>query len=217
MKSGSTSLAKKAVTVDLVYDTVCPWCYVGKRRLEEALASRPNVAATIRWTPFLLNPGIPPEGMPYDLYLSRRFGSVERARKVNLSAEQAGQSAEIDFDFDHIGTAPNSVNSHRLVLYADRQGKAQAVVEALFYAYFVNGKNIGDLDLLIAIGEGLGFESATLRAFLMSDELVGEVFASNRRVHGIGVSSVPTFIVNDINMLSGGHPPEVIARLFDFA
>jgi len=153
--------------------------------------------------------------MPYDLYLSRRFGSVERARKINHSAEQAGQSAEIDFAFDHIGTAPNSVNSHRLVLYADNHGKAKSALEALFYAYFVNGKDIGDIDLLTNIGKNIGLDRDALKAFLESDDMVADVYASNRRVHGIGVSSVPTFIINDVNMISGGHPAEVIAKLID--
>ncbi len=207
----------KFITIDLVYDTVCPWCYVGKRRLEEALALRSDLKAEINWWPFLLNPGIPEEGMPYELYLARRFGSVDRARRVNLSVEEAGQSAEIDFAFDNIGKTPNSVNSHRLVLFADRFNKGQRVMEALFYAYFVNGKDIGDIEILVSIGKQLGLDESDLCAFLESNEMVEAVFAANRKAHGMGITSVPTFMVNKTNVISGGQPAEVIVNLFDLS
>ncbi|MCW9032620.1 MAG: DsbA family oxidoreductase [Rhodospirillales bacterium] len=205
------------LSIDLVYDTVCPWCYVGKRRLEEALALRNNVEAEINWWPFLLNPGIPEDGMPYELYLSRRFGSVDRARKMNLSVEEAGQTSEIDFAFDNINKTPNSVNSHRLVLYAERFGKGQAAMETLFYAYFVNGKDIGDLEVLGDIGAQLGLERVDLISYLESTEMVEAVYSANRQAHGMGITSVPTFIINKTNVISGGQPAEVIARLIDLS
>jgi len=207
----------KTLTIDLVYDTVCPWCYVGKRRLEEALALRGEIDIKINWWPFLLNPGIPKEGMPYDLYLSRRFGSVDRARKLNLSVEEAGQSSEIDFAFDNINKTPNSINSHRLVLYADRYGKGQSAMEALFYAYFVNGKDIGETEVLGEIGNRLGLDKNHLIAHLNGTDMVEEVYASNRQAHGMGITSVPTFILNRTNVISGGQPAEVIAKLIDIS
>ena len=119
--------------IDIIFDTVCPWCYIGKRRLEQALAMRPQVKARPIWRPFLLNPEMPPEGIDRTAYLLKKFGSEARVRRIYGAISEAAQSAEIDFAFERIGKTPNSVDSHRLVRFADRRDCADEVVEALAY------------------------------------------------------------------------------------
>ena len=148
--------------IDIIYDPVCPWCYIGKRRLEQALRLRPSVEATTRWRPFLLNPKMPPDGIDRTAYLMNKFGSESRVRRTYGAIAEAGQSVEIDFAFERIGQMPNSVNSHRLVYFADRQDKADAAVENLFLAYFVNGQNIGNIKVLLNIGRYLGLDVGAL-------------------------------------------------------
>ncbi|MSO92765.1 MAG: DsbA family oxidoreductase [Rhodospirillales bacterium] len=203
--------------IAIISDTVCPWCYIGKRRLEKALASRPNLKVRQRWRPFLLNPEMPPEGIDRNAYLLRKFGSEARIRRIYGAIEEAGQSVEIDFAFDRIGRTPNSVNSHRLVRFAERSGLANEAVEAAFIAYFESGQNIGDTDVLTGIGKEIGLDPAGLRAYLESDEDVQFVYQENADAHRLGVSGVPSFLFNDHMILSGAHEPSVLVRMLDAA
>ncbi|MBL6929183.1 MAG: DsbA family oxidoreductase [Rhodospirillales bacterium] len=207
--------------VDVVFDTICPWCYVGKRRLEAARLLRPNVEITPRWRPFLLNPDMPGEGMERDTYLVRKFGTEARVRRIYGAIGDAGQSVEIDFAFDRIRQTPNSVNSHRLVQFAENHGQtnavADAVVEALFLNYFINGKDIGDDDVLIKIGVDIGLDENKLGDYLSSDEDVSFVYEENARAHRRGINSVPSYVLGGSMVISGAHEPQVLARLIDAA
>ena len=203
--------------IDIIYDPVCPWCYIGKRRLEQALRLRPNVEATTRWRPFLLNPEMPPDGIDRTAYLMNKFGSEARVRRTYGAIAEAGQSVEIDFAFERIGQTPSSVNSHRLVYFADRQGKADATVETLFLAYFVNGQNIGDIDVLLKIGENLGLDVGALGSYLDGDTDVAKVHDENARAHRMGINGVPSFIFDGEYAISGAQAPEVLARVLDAA
>ncbi len=203
--------------IDIIYDPVCPWCYIGKRRLEQALRLRPNVEATTRWRPFLLNPEMPPDGIDRTAYLMNKFGSEARVRRTYGAIAEAGQSVEIDFAFERIGQTPSSVNSHRLVYFADRQGKADATVETLFLAYFVNGQNIGDIDVLLKIGENLGLDVGALGSYLDGDTDVAMVHDENARAHRMGINGVPSFIFDGEYAISGAQAPEVLARVLDAA
>ena len=203
--------------IDIIYDPVCPWCYIGKRHLEQALRLRPSVQATTRWRPFLLNPELPPDGIDRNDYLMSKFGSEGRVRRAYGAIAEAGQSVEIDFAFERIGQMPNSVNSHRLVYFADRQGKADAAVETLLLSYFVNGQNIGDIDVLLKIGRNLGLDVGALGPYLDSDYDVAMVHDENARAHRMGVNSVPSFIFNGEFAISGAQAPDVLARVVDAA
>jgi len=205
------------ITIDLVFDTVCPWCYIGKRRLDEALAVRPDIDVVLRWRPFLLNPNMPKEGISHETYMTRRFGGPRRAQKAYNAVEDVGLSAEIDFSFDNISRTPSSIDSHRLVLYAEEQGKAQSAVEALFYNYFVNGKDIGDIGILVSIAENLGLDSADVAAFLGGDEALDTVHESSQEAHSQGINGVPAFIFNEKLVLSGGYPSGILVRMIDTA
>ena len=203
--------------IDVIFDTVCPWCYVGKRRLEAALRLRPDVDVEPRWRPFLLNPDMPGEGMDRDTNLVRKFGTETRVRRIYGAIADAGQSVEIDFAFDRIRQTPNSINSHRLVQFAENEGKSEAAVEALFFHYFVNGKNIGDIEVLTKIGTDLGLDEKPLSKYLTSDEDVDFVYAENARSHRRGINSVPSFVLGGSMVISGAHEPQVLARMIDAA
>ena len=203
--------------IDIVFDTVCPWGYVGKRRLEEALALRPGRPVTRRWRPFLLNPQMPPDGMDRNTYLIRKFGSEARIKRVYGAISDAGQSVEISFAFDRIQRTPNSVNSHRLVRFADNEGRADDAVEALFHAYFLQGRNIGDGGALIEIGADLGLDTEALAAYLNSDQDVTFVYEENLRAHRQGINSVPSYLFDGEMAISGAHDPQVLARMLDVA
>jgi len=205
------------VRIDVIFDTVCPWCYVGKRRLEAALRSRPHVRADIRWRPFLLNPDMPHDGMERGSYLVRKFGSETRVRRIYGVIADAGQSVDIDFAFDRIRFTPNSINSHRLVQFAARAGLGEAAVEALFFSYFINGRNIGEADTLLRVGRDLGLDDKVLSAYLAGYEDVALVYEENASAHRMGVNSVPSFVFNGSMVISGAHEAQVLARLIDAA
>jgi predicted DsbA family dithiol-disulfide isomerase len=203
--------------VDVVFDTVCPWCFIGKRRLEAALALRPNVVADIRWRPFLLNPHMPEDGIEQTAYLIRKFGSENRVRRIYGALAEAGRSVDIDFAFERIGRAPNSLKAHRLIHYADHQGLATACVEALFQAYFTDGQDTGDVAVLTAIGGRLGFSKADVRRFLEGDAAASWVEEENTRAHRLGINGVPAFVVDGQHAIAGAQEPPVLARLLDAA
>jgi predicted DsbA family dithiol-disulfide isomerase len=203
--------------IDIIFDTVCPWCYIGKRRLEQALATRPQIKARPNWRPFLLNPEMPPEGIDRTAYLIKKFGSESRVRRIYGAIGEAGQSVEIDFAFDRIGRTPNSVDSHRLVRFAERQGRADQVVEALFLEFFINGRDIGETDTLVRIGADNGLERRALARYLESDDEVRLIYDENARAHRLGINGVPSFAFNGKLVISGAQEPQVLIRLLDAA
>jgi len=204
--------------IEIIYDTVCPWCYIGKRRLDQALAMRPNLSVTTHWRPFLLNPELPPDGVDRTAYLVKKFGSETRVRRIYGAIGEAGQSVEIDFAFDRIQKTPNSVDSHRLVKYAARHGAAaDLVVEALFVAYFVHGLDIGEEQVLLDIGARHGLDDADLRTYLAGDEDMETVTQDNARAHRLGVNGVPSFVFTGPLVISGAQEPQILARMLDAA
>ena len=203
--------------IDVIFDTVCPWCYIGKRRLEQALAMRPQVKARPIWRPFLLNPEMPPEGIDRTAYLLKKFGSEARVRRIYGAISEAAQSAEIDFAFERIGKTPNSVDSHRLVRFADRRDCADEVVEALFVEFFMEGRDIGDIGILAEIGANHGLDRRALTAYLESDQDTQLIHDENARAHRLGINGVPSFAFNGKMVISGAQEPQVLVRLLDAA
>lgn len=201
--------------IDIVSDTVCPWCYVGKRRLEAALATRPDLSVEIVWHAFQLNPGMPDEGMNRKEFLASKFGSAARAMSIHRDIELAGAGEGIDFAFDSIQRTPNTINAHRLIHLAGKHDAQDAVVESLFRRYFLKGVDIGDLEQLIAIAAEVGIDKA--RDYLESGEGVEEVAAEDRQMRQIGVTGVPCFIIDKRYAISGAQAPEIFQRIFDTA
>ena len=203
--------------IHITFDTVCPWCYIGKRRLEMALSMRPQIRVKPNWRPFFLNPEMPPEGIHRTAYLVKKFGSKSRINRIYGTIGEAGQSVEIDFAFERIGKTPNSVDSHRLVRFAHERGLADEVVEALFVEFFINGRDIGDLRVLTEIGAANGLDAQEVEAYLNTDADVGAIHDENVRAHRLGINGVPSFTFNEKFIISGAQEPQVLARMLDAA
>ena len=199
------------LTIDVVSDVVCPWCFVGKRRLEKALALVPDVPTEIHWRPYQLAPDLPPEGKPRRQYMLDKFGDPERIRQIHERLTGIGAEEGIAFDFDRIAVAPNTLNAHRLILWArspDIQGR---VVEALFTAFFVEGRNLADDEELIAIGAACGLDASLLAELFPTDADVERTQREYASAQRIGVTGVPFFIVAGRYGIAGAEAPETIA------
>ena len=203
--------------IEVVFDLVCPWCFLGIRRLRRMLRSRPDVAAEMIWRPFLLNPDLAPQGVPRQEYLVRKFGGEERARRLHGTIAELGRAEGLDFRFDRIRRVPHSLDAHRLVRWAGRFGAADAAVDAVFEAYFMEGADIGDAAVLSAIAGRLGLETQAARRFLATVAEVEAVHADNLRAHRLGINGVPCFVVAGRHAIAGAQEPEVLERLLDVA
>jgi len=201
--------------LDIFSDTICPWCYVGKRRLARALAARPQPKMAVRWRAFQLNPGMPPEGMIRERYIDAKFGSSERAKRIYEAVTAVGASEGIAFNFEAIRRTPNTLLSHRLLRKAAKGGLQDALLEAMFSAYFIEGRDIGDARVLAEIGEAVGFPDA--EEFLAGSEDSEEVRAEDGLARRQGINGVPCFIFNYRFLLSGAQEPESFFQLFDLA
>lgn len=196
---------------------VGPWCFIGKRRLEAARAARPEVPVEIHWRPFQLNPDMPGAGIARDTYLALKFGGDARARQIYDMIREAGESTGIEFNFDGIARTPNTVDSHRMVRFAQMRGGAEPVVENLFRAYFLYGIDVGERARLIEIGTSSGLDEDELARYLDSDEDAEAIRAEDLRARRMGVDGVPCFIVDGRYAIAGAQEPEAFMPLFDLA
>ena len=208
---------KARLSVEIVHDLVCPWCYLGVRRLLRTLRRRPDLLFDLSWHAFLLNPDMPRAGMARPDYVIRKFGGEDRARRLYASIAEIGRAEGVAFRFDRIARTPSSVDAHRLVRYAARHGCADAMVEALFSTYFTDGHDIGDLNVLAAVAGSCGLDTPSVRRFLQSDADADSVHADNLRAHRLGINGVPCFVVAGRHAIAGAQEPEVIERLLDVA
>jgi len=198
------------LVVDVVSDVVCPWCFIGKRHLEAALAGLPDGAAAVRWHPFELNPDLPAEGVDRRGYLEAKFGGPARAAEIYARVREAGVRAGIAFDFEAIARQPNTREAHRLIAWSQAQGDAGPLVERLFRAYFVEGRFLGDRDTLAALAADTGLDADAARAWLASGQGTDAIEAAEARVRSLGIGGVPFFIFDGKVGLSGAQPPEAI-------
>jgi len=208
---------KARLSVEIVHDLVCPWCYLGVRRLLRTLRRRPDLLFDLTWRPFLLNPDMPRVGMSRSDYVVRKFGGEDRARRLYGSIAEIGRSEGLQFRFDRVRRTPSSVDAHRLVRWANRFGGAADMVEALFAAHFTDGRDIGDIAVLGAIAASCGLEPMAVRNFLFSDAEIDAVHADNLRAHRLGINGVPCFVIGGHHAIAGAQEPEVIERLLDIA
>jgi predicted DsbA family dithiol-disulfide isomerase len=200
------------ISIDIYSDVVCPWCYVGKRRLERALAHLPAIPTHVTWQPFQLNPTMPTEGTDRADYLEAKFGSLDAFRRLEEQVSAAGISEGISFSFGKITRTPNTFLAHRLIWYAARQGRQDQVVDALFKGYFAEGADVGSLSVLTGLAESAGLDAA---AFLRSDNGVAEVKAEEAAGHRLGIRAVPYFVLDNQYGISGAQPVEVFVGAID--
>jgi predicted DsbA family dithiol-disulfide isomerase len=204
-----------ALCIDVYSDVICPWCYVGKRRLERALRQwNGAVPVKISWRPFQLNPAMPQQGMDRRQYLDAKFGGSATAQAIYDQVSRAGAEEGIPFAFERIARTPNTFAAHRLIWFAGHQGKQDEVVEMLFRRYFVEGEDIGNVQTLARAVAEAGLDRATVETFLNSNEGVESVKAEEAAGHRLGIRAVPYFVINGTSVLSGAQPPEEFLAAF---
>jgi len=204
------------LTLEIVSDIVCPWCYIGTRRLDAALAEirreHPDFACRILWRPFFLNPNTPPEGEPYLPFLESKFGSRERVEAIFAQVQAAGAAYGLAFAFEKIAVRANTLAAHRLIDRVQAAGEdARPLVERLFAAQFVEGRNVGDLAVLLDIATTLGHRPDEIAAFLASTVNIETVRASEHEFRQAGVNSVPTFVLDRQLAVVGAEDPARLA------
>jgi predicted DsbA family dithiol-disulfide isomerase len=208
------------VRIEVFSDVVCPWCFIGKRRLEEALrrltfAAPSSPPPRVLWRAFQLNPGLPPEGMERSEYISRKFGS--QASGIYTRVAAVGQQVGIAFAFDRIARQPNTVDAHRLIRLAGSQSRQDAMVETLFQAYFLEGADLTNLAVLLDLAQRAGLERARAQACLADDGLRAGVEDEDRQARELGVQGVPFFVLNRQLAVSGAQEPEVLLSAIERA
>jgi predicted DsbA family dithiol-disulfide isomerase len=196
-----------AVSIEIYSDIVCPWCYVGKRRLERALSQLHPIPARVTWRPFQLNPTMPKEGMDRTAYLEAKFGGLDVFRRLEEHVIASGISEHIPFAFEKIQKTPNTLFAHRLIWYARQQGRQAEMVDALFKGYFEEGADIGSLPVLTGLAEAAGLQAAA--NFLEGDEGTADVKAEEAAGHRLGIRVVPYLVLNNNYGISGAQPAEV--------
>jgi predicted DsbA family dithiol-disulfide isomerase len=201
------------VIIEVVSDVVCPWCFIGKRRLEKALKLLGRQDAQIHWTAFELNPDISKAGVDRQEHRIRKFGSLSRARQLETHVAAAGAEEGIEFRFDRIERMPNTFDAHRLIWFAGREGLQNALMERLFQAYFIDGEDIRKRDVLTRIGKQSGLDSSSVDKLVEGDLGAADVRAEENRARVEGVNGVPTFFVSGVPITSGAHQPRVLAAL----
>jgi predicted DsbA family dithiol-disulfide isomerase len=210
----NATVAEDPLTIDVISDVVCPWCYIGRRRLGTALeqfaAQAPRVRPLVSWHPFQLNPDLPREGIERQLYLEKKFGSSRSAAQIYERVLAAGKSVGIEFAFEKIARQPNTLDAHRLISWAQGRGSAEEVVERLFRAYFLEGRFIGDRDVLAAVAGEAGLSAEAAHAHLASEEGAAAIGEMDSRVRELGVNGVPFFIFGGKLAVSGAHEPDVL-------
>jgi predicted DsbA family dithiol-disulfide isomerase len=204
------------VTIDVVSDVVCPWCYVGKHRLEKALAMMPERNFAVFWRPFQLDPTIPREGMPRRDYLERKFGR-ERLADLHKPLIEIGKAEGIPFAFDKITRSPNTLDAHRMLRWAHEAGKQNEMADRLFALYFTQGADIGNRDVLTKAAADVGLDASLVAQLLDTEADLDPVIAEINGAQKMGITGVPTFIFAARFALSGAHPPETIRKAIEQA
>ncbi len=197
--------------IDVVSDVVCPWCFIGKRRLEKALALRPDIAAEVRWRPYFLNDWIPREGIDRRTYLETKFGSAERYAAIAERVAAAARSEGLDYALDKIARQPNTLDCHRLILWARNTSDAGRMKQRLMELYFSAGADLTDVEVLVGAAVDCGMDGEVVRKLLESDADVERVEREARAAKEAGVDGVPCFIFGNVLAVSGAQDPAYLA------
>lgn len=197
------------VKLDILSDPICPWCYIGKANLDRALERAGDHPFEIEWHPFQLNPDMPAGGADRRTYLEAKFGGKAQAVAAYARVTWVAASAGLVINFDAMERTPNTLNAHRLIHWAGIEARQSLVVSALFRAYFTEGRDIGDVEVLADLADSAGMDGAIVTRLLASDADIADIQARDRNSRELGVNSVPTFIVDHRHAVPGAQPPEM--------
>ncbi|WP_323036926.1 DsbA family oxidoreductase [Pararhodobacter sp.] len=201
--------------LDIFSDPICPWCYIGKARLEKALEQRPDHPFIIEWHPYMLNPTMPPEGMDRREYLQAKFGPPDAVVKAYLPVSEAATEEGLPLDLAKILRTPSTLDAHRLIHWAGLEGRQNAVVNALFKANFVQGLDISDHTVLLDIAEASGLDRTLIARLLDSDADSDDIRARDADIRARGLSGVPGFLIGRTYVVNGAHPTEFWVQVID--
>ncbi len=200
------------LNLEIISDAICPWCWIGKRQLERARTIlEGRLALNVVWKPFELNPGMPKDGVPRRVYRQAKFGSTEYSDKLDARVAEAGRAVGLDFRFDRIAWTPNTFDAHRLIWIAGQKGAQDPVVEALFNAYFHEGRNIGEMSVLMDVAQEAGLDGGKIARKMASGTGAAEVREELERAQDVGVDSVPTIAFKGEPLISGAAPADQLA------
>ncbi|WP_068115210.1 DsbA family oxidoreductase [Tropicimonas marinistellae] len=203
------------IKLDILSDPICPWCFIGKTLLFNALDARPDHPFVIEWHPFQLNPDMPPEGMDRRRYLEAKFGGKQEAVAAYARVAEAAEAAGLDIDFGSIPRTPNTLDAHRLIHWAGIEERQTPVASALFAAFFLEGRDIGDHDVLADIADSAGMDAATIHRLLGSTADAADIRERDRHARDRGVTGVPTFIIANTHVVPGAQQPDLWIKLID--
>jgi predicted DsbA family dithiol-disulfide isomerase len=200
--------------IDIVSDAICPWCYIGKRQLERALTNLADegLRFSVHWNPFQLNPDMPKEGRDRAAYRAQKFGSTERAKALDERVAGAAAAVGLGFRMDLMLRTPNTLDAHRLIWLAGKEGVQDAVMEAVFAAYFIQGRDIGDTAVLADCAAQAGMDQTSVQGFLAGDVAAKEMLAADRAAREAGVNGVPSFFLDGYALFSGAMPAETMVE-----
>ncbi|MGR3616673.1 MAG: DsbA family oxidoreductase [Paracoccaceae bacterium] len=201
------------VKLDILSDPICPWCFIGKTHLDKALASIPDHPFVIEWHPFQLNPDMPADGMDRRAYLEGKFGGKEAAVRAYAPVVEHSQTAGLNINFEAMQRTPNTLDAHRLIHWAGIESKQTEAVDALFQAYFIDGRDIGDHEVLCDIADGVGMDAAVVGKLLKSDNDSQSIRDRDAHSREMGVGSVPTFIIANQHAVPGAQSPEMWTKV----
>jgi predicted DsbA family dithiol-disulfide isomerase len=202
--------------IDVISDAICPWCYIGKRQLESALKllEQEQLRFSVMWHPYQLNPDMPAEGVERATYRAAKFGSAERAQAIDQRITETAATVGLEFHLEKLTRTPNTLNAHRLIRFAAQEGVQDSVVEALFKAYFCDGADLGDSELLAAIGGTGGLDPDEVWKMLASEDGKREVLANDQMARNAGIQGVPSFALQGHVLFSGALAAEDMANAF---
>jgi predicted DsbA family dithiol-disulfide isomerase len=206
-----STVPNSPLPIDVVSDVVCPWCYIGKRRLERAIALKPDIPIAVRWHPYFLNPWVPREGMSRADYLTRKFGSVERYKGIAGRVAAAAAAEGLVYDLDKIARQPNTLDCHRLILWAGNTGDPGRMKQRLMELYFAEGADLSDPDVLVGAAVDCGLDGDLVRQLLARDADVARVEQEAKSAQEAGIDGVPCFIFGGVLAVSGAQAPEYLA------
>lgn len=201
------------VKLDIISDPICPWCYIGKTNLDKALALVPDHPFNIEWHPFQLNPDMPAEGMDRRVYLETKFGGKEGAIKAYAPVVEHAEAAGLQINFDAMKRTPNTIDAHRLIHWAGIEQRQLFVVDLLFKAYFVDGRDIGDHEVLADIADTAEMDAAMVTRLLETQSDVDDIRKRDAHSREMGVHSVPTFVIANQHAVPGAQPPEMWTKV----